>query len=195
MSLLKRFFNTLIQDISGDILPPLEAYAPPEKPTRMKRTDVQDEGANVDTVIGGHAYSFEQIDSQHFEMSRVGSVPESPAKVTLDRFDLSVLYARKGEKDQKALGMYRVIKWHWLQEQSAGTIEQLHTSKATGQTVRGFSKRSVAEYISMLYEADNDREKEGEKRLRSAPKQSDFEGVSDGGKSANTPPPSNAIEL
>jgi hypothetical protein len=59
----------------------------------------------------------------------------------------------------------KVIKWHWLREESAATIDSQHRTK-DGKIQKGYSERAVADYIKVFYAADERREQDKKTRQR-----------------------------
>lgn len=153
-----------LKKMVGLDLPPVELYAIEKRPRRQ----IQVEGnRTTETKINNGKPQINSVDEQGRIVTTIGhKKPETPNQVTIDRFDEACLDFVVGVKWRKDPTKTAVLKWHWLKNRSAEQIETWHTDKQTRQLERGFSERTVAMFIKSFYDADDEREKVGAKRMR-----------------------------
>lgn len=150
-------------------MPPLDAYAIPDKPRR--NTEPKPGTRTTEHKVHNGKIHRDTISDDGTIETTIGSAKAKTVNdVTIDAFDVSALDAMIGPKWTKSRDRAAVMKWHWLNAESARQIEQSHTDTKTREIERGFSERTAAEYIAAFYEADNNREKSGISRLRDATK-------------------------
>lgn len=146
-------------------LPDISAYAiekRPEKPVKVGK----EQGAKG-TVINGREWTSEwRADGTGFTSEVSGAAPATPDLVQLDQYDTAYLneLLPDWKRDETRA---KVIKWHWLREESAATIDSQHRTK-DGKIQKGYSERAVADYIKVFYAADERREQDKKTRQRAA---------------------------
>lgn len=162
--MLKKTFKHLVSFLNGDTLPPLSAYDIPVKP---RRNETQTQGrTSSGKVYNGKEYEDKTQEDGTILTEQVRAKKETPTEVTLDAFDVSALDFIVGVKWSKDQTRARVIKWHWQNGESAAQIEKSHTNKETGNLEKGYSERTVSDYIKAFFDADDERQAQGKPRLR-----------------------------
>lgn len=153
---LLRFFNPE--------LPSLESYGIPQRPRRNVKVDAN--RSTTAKVVDGKTHR-DTVDDDGTVTTTIGKTkPKTSSEVTIDKYDAACLDFAVGVKWKKDAERAAVIKWHWINGQSAKQIETAHTDKQTNELERGFSERSLADYIKAFYDADDEREKQRVPRLR-----------------------------
>lgn len=158
-------------------LPSLDEYTIADRPRRS--VEIKKERRAEGTVSGGKEWRTEQAgegNTASWTIKVNADAPASPALVVLDEYDTSLLEYVLGAKWRGDEARAKVLRWHWLRGESALDIEKYHT--ANGKLERGYSERTVADYIKAFYAADARRGEDGRERLRAAP----------------TPPPANKVD-
>lgn len=166
-------------------LPPLDQCAIPERPRR----NVSIEGSRTTTakIVNGKQHT-QRVDDDGTIVTTIGKQrPSSSNDVVIDKFDAGFLDVVVGVKWRKDEQRAAIMKWHWLNEQSARQIEIAHTDNGSKQLERGFSERTVAEYIRAFYDADDERERRGIERIHAVRGSSNFN------QNNNTPPSANNV--
>lgn len=172
MKKVLRFLNTstagILRFLSGETLPDLSAYDIERRPRRNVK--VKEDRRAEGNVVDGKEYVERPVENEPniFETVRANSRPETPNEVVLDGYDIAYLDDVVGTKWRKDESRAKVIKWYWLQKFSAAQIEAAKTDKRTKKLEKGFSERTVAEFIKAFYDADDGREKDGKPRLRAS---------------------------
>ena len=71
----------------------------------------------------------------------IRSAPATPDLVQLDRYDTAYLneLLPDWKRDETRA---KVIKWHWIREESAATIDSQHRTK-DGKIQKGYSERAI----------------------------------------------------
>ena len=146
-----------------NLLPDLDAYAIPNRP---RRTVVVEKKKTADgQVFDGQEWKTEWDANGNFEANKVTTdVPVTPERVVLDEYDLAYLDDVVGRDWRKDQSRAKVMKWHWLREESAQRIQEYHT--ADGKLQRGFSERSAATFVKAFYAADDARQRDQKQRQR-----------------------------
>ena len=160
----EKLFSLLKILSPSSALPPLTEYEIPVRPRKV----VNVEGSRTTTkkVVNGKVHT-EVIEQDGTISTEIGTRrPNVSNEVSIDRFDEPLLDFVVGLKWRKDAERAVVIKFHWLQGLSAAQIEKEHTDKKTNALERGFSERTISEYITALYDADDEREKHKVPRLR-----------------------------
>lgn len=153
-----------IRELIGLDLPPVQSYGIDKRPRR--NINVQGNRTTTTKVNNGKPQT-DHVDDEGRIVTTIGhKKPETPNQVTIDRFDDACLDFVVGVKWRKDEQKAAILKWHWMNNRSAEQIESWHTDKQTRQLERGFSERTVATFITAFYDADDEREKSGAKRLR-----------------------------
>jgi hypothetical protein len=171
MRILK-FFKTqtsfLRQFLAGDVLPSLEEYDIKERPRR--NVQVTENRSTKGNVVGGKEYVTQAAPDQPqtFETVQANKAPDTPNEVVLDAYDIAFLDDVIGAKWRKDESRAKVIKWFWLNGKSSAQIEQEKTDRQTKKLERGYSERTVSDYIKAFYDADEGREKDGKARIRNS---------------------------
>jgi len=150
-------------------MPPLETYGIPDKPRRNTEPGKQTR-TTEHRVHNGKIHRDTVADDGTIETTIGNAKTQTVNDVTIDAFDVAALDALIGPKWTKSRDRAAVMKWHWLNAESARQIEQSHTDAKTREIERGYSERTAAEYIAAFYEADNNRDRAGRGRLRDAAK-------------------------
>lgn len=166
MSILKHISELLFGMPNFDI---------PVVPQRPKTGAVRIEKARTitDKVVNGVTHKSVTEEDGTITTHIGKAKPKSESDVTMDKYDIACLDFFVGAKWRKSESRAIVIKWHWLKGESALQIEKSHTDQKTKQLEKGYSERSVSEYIKAFYDADTEREKAGAARLRD-PKDTKF---------------------
>lgn len=144
-------------------LPDLNAYAIEKRPE--KQVKIGKEASAKGTVINGREWTSEwRADGTGFTSEATGTAPSTPDLVQLDQYDTAYLneLLPDWKRDETRA---KVIKWHWLRQESAATIDSQHRTK-DGKVQKGYSERAVADYIKVFYAADERREQDKKTRQR-----------------------------
>lgn len=145
-------------------LPPLDVYAIPERPRRNVKIDPN--RSTTAKVVDGKTHR-DTIEDDGTVVTTIGHTkPKTASDVTIDKFDMACLDFSVGVKWKKDAGRAAIMKWHWMNGQSAKQIEAAHTDVKTNELERGFSERTAADYVRAFYDADDEREQHHVQRLR-----------------------------
>ena len=157
-------FKNILQSVGFGALPDLADYGIDKRPQRTVKID--DKRTTTAKVVNGQRHQ-DDVDADGSITTTIGMVkPKTSAEVKIDKFDTACLDFVVGLKWKKDEARAAVIKWHWIQGQSAKQIEAAHTDRQTNELERGFSERSVADYIKAFYDADDERSNQNVPRLR-----------------------------
>lgn len=145
-------------------LPSLTDYTIPVRP--RKAINIEGSRTTTKKVVNGKVHT-ETANEDGSVTTEIGTRrPNVSSEVSVDRFDEPMLDFVVGLKWRKDMTRAVLIKFHWLKGLSAAQIEKEHTDRQTNELERGFSERTVSEYITALYDADDEREKHKVQRLR-----------------------------
>ena len=163
--MLKRIINPVLAFLNGETLPDLSVYEIAQKPRRNADTPTQGR-TSKGKIYQGKEYVETEKEDGTIVTEQVKSKAETPIEVVLDGFDVAALDFIVGVKWSKDQSKAKVLKWHWQKGESAAQIEKAHTNKENGNLEKGYSERSVADYIKAFFDADDEREAQGKPRLR-----------------------------
>lgn len=148
-----------------ELLPSLDEYNIQGRP--RKSVKVEKEKRTDGTVHDGREWRTEWDKDGNLSSEQVkGEVPVAPNMVVLDEYDSAFLDYSLGKDWKRDETKAKVMKWHWLREESAQRIQEYHT--ANGKLERGYSERTASVFVKAFYAADDEREKDGKKRQRMA---------------------------
>ena len=142
-------------------------FGMPQIDSRPKRTlEVKARETIKDTVMDGKTHKT-TVSSDGTITTEIGKqTAKTSSDVELDRFDIAGLDYVLGSKWKKDMERAKVIKWHWQRGESAAQVEKFHTDAKTKQLQKGYSERTVSEYIRAYFIADNERTASGVPRTR-----------------------------
>lgn len=163
--MLNRIIKPVLAFLNGDTLPDLSEYEIAQKPRRNADTPTQGR-TSKGKIYQGKEFVDNVKEDGTIVTEQVKNQAETPIEVVLDGFDVAALDFVVGVKWSKDQSKAKVLKWHWQKGESAAQIEKAHTSKETGNLEKGYSERSVADYIKAFFDADDERENQGKPRLR-----------------------------
>lgn len=160
------FFKRIFSATPLSLLPDLDVYTIQNRPRR--NVVVEQKKATEGTVFNGKEWRDEWNQDGTLTSQQVGTnVPASPSLVVLDAYDSAYLDDVIGQEWRRDETRAKVMKWHWLREESAQRIQEAHT--ANGKLERGYSERTAAQFVKAFYSADDKRERDNKPRQRIAP--------------------------
>lgn len=160
-----RFLKNIIHSVGLGDLPELAEYEIPQRPRRNVKVD--DNRTIKSKVVDGRTHR-ETVDDDGRIVTEIGqNKPKNASEVQIDKYDRACLDFVVGVKWKKDEARALIMKWHWMNGHSAKQIETAHTDRNTNELERGYSERTAAEFVRAFYDADDERERAGAKRLRS----------------------------
>lgn len=160
-----KILKNIIHSVGLGDLPDLAEYVIPDRPRRNVKVD--DNRTTKSKVVDGKTHR-ETVDDDGRIVTEIGhQKPKNATEVQIDKFDRACLDFVVGVKWKKDETRAAIMKWHWMNGRSAKQIETAHTDRNTNELERGYSERTAADFIRAFYDADDEREKAGAKRLRS----------------------------
>ena len=163
--MIRLFLRKLIDAVGLGTLPPVSDYAINERPRRAVKVD---ENRSTKAKIHNGKTHRETVDDDGRIVTEIGqNRPKNASEVQIDKYDRACLDFVVGVKWKRDEARALIMKWHWINGHSAKQIETAHTDTNTNELERGYSERTAAEFVRAFYDADDEREKAGAKRLRS----------------------------
>lgn len=163
---MSHWFKNILSSVGLGALPDLAEYRIPDRPRR--NVVVKENRSTSANVSGGKAMR-DVVEDDGTIVTHIGKTkPKTASEVTIDGFDEAMLDFVVGVKWRKDKERAAVMKWHWISGHSARQIEVDHTDKQTKELQRGYSERTAADFIKAFFDADDEREKKGRPRMRSA---------------------------